>query len=50
VLCRWLAYCTDLPALIEAKSIIGDEKFKNVLGVDDGKGLLKVRQVSNEIF
>jgi hypothetical protein len=40
---RWLAYCTDLPALIEAKSIIGDEVYKNVLGVDDGKQILKVK-------
>jgi hypothetical protein len=39
----WLGYCTDLPALIEAKEIRGDEKYTNVLGVDGGKGILKVR-------
>jgi hypothetical protein len=46
----WLAYCTDLPALIEAKEIRGDKQYTNVLGVDDGKNFLKVRVFLSAIF
>ena len=37
-----LVYCTDLVELIEAKDMIGDTVFTNILGVDDGKGIMKV--------
>jgi hypothetical protein len=37
-------YCTDLVGLIEAKDILGDTIYNNVLGVDDGKKCLKVRR------
>ena len=40
---RHLVYCTDLVALTEAKNLLEEEEeYENVIGVDDGKGLLKV--------
>ena len=41
---RHLVYCTDLLALTEAKTVLEeeDEEDEHIIGVDDGKGLLKV--------
>ena len=39
---RYLVYCTDLVALTEAKEIMEGEVYKNMLGLDDGKDLIKV--------
>ena len=35
-------YCTDLVGHTEAKEIVEGEGFDNILGIDDGKSLLKV--------
>ena len=32
----------DLAALIEAKDIVEGDEFDNIIGVDDGKTILKV--------
>ena len=39
---RYLVYCTDLLALTEAKQVLEEEEYESVLGIDDGKDLLKV--------
>ena len=39
---RSLVYCTDLLALTEAKQVLEEDEYENVLGIDDGKDLLKV--------
>ena len=39
---RYMVYCTDLLALTEAKQVLEEEEYENVLGIDDGKDLLKV--------
>ena len=39
---RSLVYCTDLLALTEAKQVLEEEEYESVLGIDDGKDLLKV--------
>ena len=41
---RYLVYCTDLEALSEAKDILEGEKFDIIIGIDDGKELLKVHR------
>ena len=46
VLKRFVVYCPDLPGLISYKQILEEEedqnKFINIIGVDDGKGVLKI--------
>ena len=39
---RHLVFCTDLVALTEAREAVEDGEFDHVLGIDDGKELLKV--------
>ena len=39
---RYLVYCTDLLALTEAKQVLEEEEYESVIGIDDGKDLLKV--------
>jgi KRAB domain-containing zinc finger protein len=39
---RYLVYCTDLLALTEAKEVLEEDEYENVIGIDDGKDLLKV--------
>ena len=38
---RYLVYCTDIKALIEAKEIIEGGEYDNIIGVDYGKSILK---------
>lgn len=41
---RNLVFCSDLLGLTEARELVEDDEYENVLGIDDGKSLLKVRQ------
>ena len=43
---RNLVYCTDLEGLAEARELLEDGEYEIVLGIDDGKDLLKVRSPS----
>ena len=39
---RFLVYCKDLVALTEAREAVEEGEYEHVLGIDDGKDLLKV--------
>ena len=41
---RYLVYCNDFATLVECKDLIEveDNMFENHIGIDDGKGILKV--------
>ena len=42
---RYVVYCTDIPGLIAWKKLLEDEndkEFMNVIGLDDGKSILKI--------
>lgn len=47
---RYLVFCHNLPALAEAKELVEGEEYDSIIGIDDGKKLLKVTQFLKDLF
>ena len=41
---RYLVFCHSLPALAEVKELVEGEEYDSIIGIDDGKKLLKVNR------